>query len=124
MSQFGVHSYGRLPVIDPLDPAKVIGVVKRQDVITACVKARLQSEAMAVQAEEYKDLSRKTAMVIASATVKAGAVLAGAHVRDADFPPEAILGAIRRGSDTLVPRGSTRIQPGDELIVLTTQENA
>ncbi len=123
LSQFGVHSYGRLPVIDPLHPTKVIGVLKRQDVIRACVEARQRSDEMAARAEHYQDLSRQSAMVIESATVNSGAALAGIHVRDAAFPPESTLGVIRRGSSTLVPRGSTLIQPGDELVVLTTQDH-
>ncbi len=124
LSQFGVHSYGRIPVIDPLDPTKVIGIVKRQDVITACVQARMRSDAMVAQAEAYENLSRKAAMTLESATVPAGTVLANVSVRNANFPEEAILGAIRRGSATVVPRGSTLIQPGDELILLTTQEKS
>lgn len=123
LSQFGKQSYGRLPVIDPLHPSKVIGVLKRQDVINACVDARLRSDEMVARAEHYQDLSRRTSMVIESAVVNAGAPLAGMHVRDAVFPPESTLGAIRRDSDTLVPRGSTQIQPGDELIVLTTRDH-
>lgn len=122
LSQFGKQSYGRLPVIDPLHPSKVIGVLKRQDVINACVDARLRSDEMVVRAEHYQALSRRTAMVIESAVVNAGSLLSGVYVRDASFPPNSTLGAIRRDSETLVPRGSTQIHPGDELIVLTTQD--
>ncbi|OQB37884.1 MAG: potassium transporter peripheral membrane component [Candidatus Hydrogenedentes bacterium ADurb.Bin179] len=84
----------------------------------------MRSDAMVAQAEAYENLSRKAAMTLESATVHAGAVLANVSVRNANFPEEAILGAIRRGSATVVPRGSTLIHPGDELILLTTQEKS
>lgn len=123
LSQFGAHSYGRLPVIDPNHPKKVIGILKRQNVIASCVDARMRSDEMLARAEQYQDLSRRAAMVIESATVNSASPLAGIHVRDAAFPPESTLGAIRRGAETIVPRGSTLIQPGDEIVVLTTQDH-
>lgn len=123
LSQLGAYRYGRLPVIDPLQPSRVIGVLKRQNVIAACATAQQRSDEMAARADEFKDLSRQSSMVIESAHVHAGSRLAGIAVRDAGFPPESTLGAIRRGLTTIVPRGSTRIQAGDELVVLTTQEH-
>lgn len=124
LSQFGAHSYGRLPVIDPHHPGKVVGVLLRQNVISACVSAQLKSAEMLARADQYQDLSRRAAMVVETATVTARAPLAGEYVRNAAIPPEATLGAIRRGNETVVPRGSTQIQPGDELVLLTTQDNA
>ncbi len=123
LTHFGAHSYGRLPVIDPNHPGRVIGVLRRQNIITACVNAQLRSDEMLARVDQYQDLSRRSAMVIETATVTSRAPLAGTHVRDAAFPAEATLGAIRRGNNTLVPRGSTLIQPGDELVLLTTQDH-
>lgn len=124
LSQFGAHSYGRLPVIDPQHPARVIGVLRRQSVISACIQAQLRSDELLARADQYQHLSRRAAMVIETAPVTAHAALAGVYVRDAAFPPEAILGALRRGNDTVVPRGSTLILPGDELVLLTTQDHS
>jgi len=123
LSQFGAHGYGRIPVIDPQHPRRVIGVLNRQNIIAACIDAQLRSDEMLAKADHYRDISRKAAMVIESAVVNAGAPLAGVHVRDAQIPSECTLGAIRRGSQTLVPRGSTLIQPGDDLVFLTTEDN-
>ena len=36
-----------------------------------------------------------------------------------DFPKNAILGTIVRGSDVIIPRGSDVILPGDKLLVIT-----
>lgn len=38
---------------------------------------------------------------------------------DLDFPKNAILGTIVRGSDVIIPRGSDVILPGDKLLVIT-----
>jgi trk system potassium uptake protein TrkA len=45
-------------------------------------------------------------------------------LRDLAAPVNSIVGAIIRGSQALVPRGTDRIEPGDRLIVFTTFADA
>ena len=44
--------------------------------------------------------------------------IAGAAVRELGLPREALVAVINRGSDTIPPRGSTEVHPGDHLFVL------
>ncbi|MFO7778722.1 MAG: TrkA family potassium uptake protein [Nitriliruptoraceae bacterium] len=39
-----------------------------------------------------------------------------------DLPAESIVVAIFRGNETVIPQGSTTLQPGDEVVALTTPE--
>ncbi|MGI8575681.1 MAG: potassium channel family protein [Egibacteraceae bacterium] len=43
-------------------------------------------------------------------------------VADLHLPRESVLVCIFRGEDTLIPRGETELQPGDQVIALTTPE--
>ena len=43
-------------------------------------------------------------------------------VQDLELPHEAVLVALFRGDETLIPRGSTEVRPGDEVVALTTPE--
>ena len=43
-------------------------------------------------------------------------------LKDLDLPAEAILVAIFRGDETLIPHGATEVLPGDEVVALTTPE--
>jgi trk system potassium uptake protein TrkA len=45
-------------------------------------------------------------------------------LREMDPPRNSIIGAILRGREALVPRGTDRVQPGDRLIVFTTHAEA
>ena len=45
--------------------------------------------------------------------------IAGAAVREVGLPRSAIIAVINRGDDSFPPRGSTVLQPGDHLFVLT-----
>jgi potassium/hydrogen antiporter len=44
--------------------------------------------------------------------------IAGAAVREVGLPRSAIIAVVTRGDDTIPPRGSTTIEPGDRLFVL------
>ena len=47
--------------------------------------------------------------------------IAGAAVREVGLPRSAIIAVVTRGEDTIPPRGSTIIEPGDRLFVLAPQ---
>jgi len=44
--------------------------------------------------------------------------IAGAAVRELGLPRSALIAVVARGVDTIPPRGSTVLQPGDRLFVL------
>jgi cell volume regulation protein A len=56
--------------------------------------------------------------------VRAGDAVVGHPVRELGLPREALLNVIVRGERAIPPRGSTVIQPGDQLHVLVRQEAA
>ncbi len=43
-------------------------------------------------------------------------------VQDLDLPVEAVLVAVFRGSETVIPHGATELLPGDEVVALTTPD--
>lgn len=43
-------------------------------------------------------------------------------VADLELPLEAVLVVIFRGGQTIIPRGTTQVRPGDEVVALTTPE--
>jgi cell volume regulation protein A len=44
-------------------------------------------------------------------------------VRDLGLPRNALVAVVNRGSDTIPPRGSTMVEPGDRLFVLIPRTN-
>jgi len=51
--------------------------------------------------------------------VAAEHAIAGSAVRELDLPREALIALVVRGDEAIPPRGSTRIEPGDMLFILT-----
>ena len=54
--------------------------------------------------------------------VRPGDAAAGALLRDLGLPRDALVSLIVRGDEVLLPRGSTRIEPGDRMHVLVRRE--
>ena len=56
--------------------------------------------------------------------VRPGDAAAGARLRDLGLPRDALVSLIVRGNEALLPRGSTRLEAGDRLLVLVRREVA
>ena len=46
----------------------------------------------------------------------------GKTVKDLDLPGGAILGSIQRGGEVMIPRGDTRIESGDHIVVFALSQ--
>ena len=55
--------------------------------------------------------------------VESGDAVAMRMVKDLELPREALVSLIVRGGEALLPRGSTQVEPGDELHVLVRRES-
>ena len=56
--------------------------------------------------------------------IRPGDAAAGARLRDLGLPRDALVSLIIRGNEALLPRGSTRLEAGDRLLVLVRREVA
>lgn len=124
LAQFGARNIGRMPVIDPDAPGRVIGVLRRSGVIGAYAKAHERSAELLGRVDAIRAVSEDSEPVLRREIVTAGAPLDGILVRDAGFPPDSTLAAVQRGDRTIMPRGTTRILAGDILAVLSTRSRS
>ncbi|MHA1600418.1 MAG: CBS domain-containing protein, partial [Alphaproteobacteria bacterium] len=124
LAQFGADNFGQLPVIDPDDPERMLGLLRRSDIIAAYTDARKRSAEMLPKADAMKTLSEEHETVIERAHIAVGSMLADTLVKDAGFPEGTVLMKVSRAHEVIVPRGSTRIQAGDRITVITTRAHA
>jgi cell volume regulation protein A len=54
--------------------------------------------------------------------IRTGDAAAGARLRDLGLPRDALVSLVIRGEEALLPRGSTRLEEGDRLLVLVRRE--
>lgn len=100
-----VHSIGIDVVISPRLAAvnKILQFIRRGKILSVSSLPEENAEAFEAIALETSDL-------------------VGRPLREADFPKDAIVGALVRNSEVIIPDGSTIIQPGDRVMIfaLTT----
>jgi trk system potassium uptake protein TrkA len=65
---------------------------------------------------------RHADLAIIEATISEASPISGQSIDDVEFPVDCVIAAISRGPDLIVPRGSTVIEPGDEIIAVTRRE--
>jgi Trk K+ transport system NAD-binding subunit len=111
-------------VIDPDQPDRVIGMLRRSGVISAYAQAFTQRADAVKEVDKMKAFTELSDTVILKETIKANAPLAETLVRDAKFPEGSILIYVRRDEANLIPAGSTQLMTGDTILVLSTRQHA
>ena len=112
-----------MPVVDPEDRSRVLGVLKRSEMIWAFKEL----------ADEHQRLLKRTDALPADATgdsVHLELTVTAAHtgicfhlIREISVPDQALIALLRRGDRVVVPRGFTRVEPGDVLTLITTRRD-
>jgi CIC family chloride channel protein len=124
LTQFGAHNVARLPVVDPHNPGKLVGMLGPADIVKAYVGAYGKTQEQLRKVDRIHTLRETSGATIEQETIRSGSKLAGKLVKDAHFPPGSTIVSITRGHETIVPHGSTEFHYGDVLMVLTSRENA
>lgn len=56
-------------------------------------------------------------------TVEVGSILEQCEIRTVEWPKDCLLVSVRRGSAEVIPKGDTKLLPGDILVALTDRDN-
>lgn len=65
---------------------------------------------------------RHADLAIIEATISMDSPVVNKAIEDIELPVDCVIAAIARGADLIVPRGSTEILPGDDIIAVTHRE--
>ncbi|MDJ0953930.1 MAG: chloride channel protein [Acidimicrobiia bacterium] len=111
MAALGV---GRLPVVDDMDPSRVVGMFRRNSVVAA------YHHALGAVTDRHLYRQRLRQRVQPGATfyevpVPHGSAAAGQRVKDLEWPEEAVLVSIRRGDAVIIPHGDTVLRVADTI---------
>jgi len=95
-----VHAIGVDVVISPRHAAvdKIMQFIRRGKILSISSLSEDNAEAFEAIAMETSDI-------------------VGRPLREIEFPRDAIVGALVRGSEVIIPKGSTVIEPGDRVMI-------
>lgn len=113
---------GRLPVVSAEDHGRLVGLVRRADLVKAYQQAVSRSLA-AQQRKQVEQLRNLAGTQFVEWRITADAPAAGRQVREMSWPSRTVLTSIRRNGEVVMPNGDTRLQAGDEVTVLADLEH-
>lgn len=122
LGQLGIRNVGRIPVVERRRPRKLVGILRRADVIAAYARAAGKASSFSSNLGHMRVGSLTgTTFVEIELSPKSG--LSEKRVRDLTLPKDSVLVTIRRDGRIIIPRGNTVVRSGDVLLALTTTES-
>jgi len=120
LRRFGALDVGRIPIVDRQNPRRVLGVLRRSDIVQAY--ARAQAEKLKVQHHlERLRMESQIGATLHQIDLRSGDPAIGKRLKDLGLPADCVIVSIHRGDRLVVPRGDSRLLPGDRLTVLAQE---
>ncbi|MEW5872060.1 MAG: chloride channel protein [Chloroflexota bacterium] len=107
----------RLPVVARHDPRRLLGVVRRNDIVRAYELGVVRREEARRRAGTASAASGEDAEFI-EIPLPAEAPAVGKTIAELELPRASVLVSIRRGKRLVIPHGDTRLQAGDVITAL------
>ncbi|NJP05620.1 MAG: CBS domain-containing protein [Chloroflexaceae bacterium] len=123
LSQLALADVGRLPVVDRDQPRRLLGVLRRNDIVKAYRRGAMRRSEIDHRLQQMRLGSHSNNQVL-EVTIPDDGFCAGRLLRDLRLPNETIITSIRRQGRSIIPRGDTVLYGGDQLIILTRAEEA
>lgn len=120
LRQMSERNFGRIPVIDPQQPTRLVGLLRRADIVRAYRYAILRKLEHQHRRENLR-LGRLTDTEIVELPLSSGMRAVGRRIKDLKLPSQALITSIRRDEQVIIAHGETLLQPGDKMIILTQQ---
>ena len=119
--RMGLRQVGRLPVVDRQDNRRLIGLVRREDIIGAYERAIATRKDTSARLRELREAYEGNVRVL-EVDVSGQHPFVGKPVREIAtiLPRDCILVSIRRDKKVVIPHGDTTIQKGDHLVTLVS----
>ncbi len=119
LRHFGALDVGRIPVVSRSNPKRLVGLLRRSDIIQAYARAslKLQEQRHRMELLRLKEAVGK----LMEFEIREGDAAAGKRIRELNLPPDCLVVAIRRGGSLVVPRGNTILMAGDKVEVLADE---
>jgi CIC family chloride channel protein len=117
LEQMSTRGLGRMPVISREDPRRLVGLIRRADIIEAYTLA-LNRRAEKLQQSGLDQVAQAQAeMEFIDVTLEPEAPAVGRLIKElaTDLPRDCVFVSIRRGTRLFVPHGETQLQAGDKI---------
>lgn len=116
----GALDVGRIPVVARGNPYRIVGMLRRGDIVRAYSHAYMDEQARSAHVDRAR-LEHRTGENILEIRLQDRHRAVGKTVRELDLPPQSLLVSIRRGGRVVIPRGDTCLERGDVIVILVPE---
>lgn len=119
LRRLGVRDVGRLPVVSRDNPKRLLGVVRRQDIVRAyniALLARADRRPHSAQPAQQPG-----GLHFVECTLPPNSPVVGKPIHALDLPQESVLVSVHRGNQQLIPHGDTVLAAGDHITAYVSQ---
>ncbi len=117
LRHFGTLEVGRMPVVDRGDPSRVIGMLRRNDIIHSLSTQLVNSQKISHHMERLK-METIVRAELTEFFINKGDAVCGMKLSELSLPNDCVIVSVQRGKKVVVPRGFTQLLAGDRVIAL------
>ncbi len=111
----------QIPVVDPEDPDRVVGVLRRTEMLWAYKQLSAEHQRLLDRTNAIPRDGRGEAVHMELQVRREHRAICHRPIREIRVPENSLIALLRRGDRVVVPRGFTRVEPGDVLTLITTR---
>jgi Trk K+ transport system NAD-binding subunit len=112
----------QLPVVDPDEDGRVVGMLRRTEMMWAYKELADEHARLVERTDALSGAHRFESVSVEIQVSERDRRICRHAVREIAVPEHALIALLRRGERVVVPRGFTRVEPGDVLTLITTRE--
>jgi CIC family chloride channel protein len=117
LKRLGTRDVGRLPVVDRQNPRRLVGLIRRNDIVRAYQVGISRRLDLQERADKLR-LGKLTGTEFIEIAVGPDSPQVGKRVRDMQLPEDCLLTTARRGNKVILLHGDTRIEVGERIVAL------
>jgi CIC family chloride channel protein len=121
LRRLSLRDVGRLPVLENRDSRKIVGLIRRSDIVRA-YNIAIRNRSQHQYKSEILKLGKLDDATFLHIAISPEADVVGQRVNQIDLPEECLIVSVQRGKKQYVVHGKTIIRPGDRLTVFTKQD--
>jgi CIC family chloride channel protein len=121
LRNFGAMDVGRIPVVDRSDPQRIVGMLRRVDIIRSYSRSLRDWRQRKRHLDSLQIKDATSAHTVQLEILPTFAAV-GKPLRDLELPKDMVIVSVRRAGQLIVPRGDTRLEGGDQIVAVAPEE--
>jgi len=117
LKRLGTRDVGRLPVVDRQNPKRLVGAIRRHDIVRAYQVGIGRKLDMQARTDQLR-LGKLTGTELVDVEVLPASPVVHRPVKELKLPDDCVLVSVLRDNRVIIPHGDTRLMPGDRLTAL------